>query len=42
MHVGGIPLADAAHGFRVVAGIVAAFTAIAGWLALRRRSDDGA
>jgi zinc transporter len=40
MNVGGIPLAGAAHGFWVVVGIVAAFTAIAGWLAFRGRADD--
>ncbi len=42
MNVGGIPLADAAHGFWVVVGIVAAFTAVAGWLAFRRNGDDHA
>jgi len=42
MNVGGIPLANEAHGFAVVVGIVAAFTAIAGWLAFRRQGDDRA
>lgn len=42
MNVGGIPMADAAHGFWVVVGIVAAFTVVAGWLAFRRQGDDGA
>ena len=39
MNVGGIPLADAPHGFLVVVLIVASFTAIAGWLAFRRQRD---
>jgi len=39
MNVGGIPLADAPHGFWVVVMIVASFTAIAGWLAFRRQRD---
>lgn len=42
MNVGGIPMADAAYGFWVVVGIVAAFTVVAGWLAFRRQGDDGA
>ena len=39
MNVGGVPLADNAHGFWVVAAIVAAFTLVAGWLAFRRRGS---
>ena len=37
MNVGGIPLATSPHGFLIVALIVLSFTAIAGWLAFRRR-----
>jgi zinc transporter len=37
MNVGGVPLAQNEHGFWVVAAIVAAFTAVAAWLAFRRR-----
>ncbi len=36
MNVGGIPLAEHAHGFWVVVAIVAAFTSVAGWFAFRR------
>ena len=36
MNVGGVPLAQNPHGFWVVAAIVAAFTLVAGWFALRR------
>jgi zinc transporter len=39
MNVGGIPLAQAAHGFWVVVAIVASFTVIAGWLAFRRQRE---
>ncbi|NRR34099.1 transporter [Oxalobacteraceae bacterium] len=39
MNVGGIPLADAPHGFLVVVVIVASVTALAGWLAFRRQRD---
>jgi zinc transporter len=39
MNVGGIPLADDAGGFWIIAGIVAAFTLIAGWLALRKQRN---
>ncbi|MFS2008097.1 transporter [Duganella sp. CT11-25] len=39
MNVGGIPLAQEAHGFWVVVAIVASFTVIAGWLAFRRQRD---
>ena len=35
--VGGIPLAQYPHGFHWVAAIVVGFTALAGWLAFRRR-----
>jgi zinc transporter len=37
MNVGGIPLAESAHGFLVVVLIVVTFTLVAGWLALRKR-----
>ncbi len=37
MNVGGIPLADSANGFAVIALIVLTFTVVAGWLAFRRR-----
>lgn len=37
MNVGGVPLAQDPHGFWIVAGIVATFTAGAGWLLLRKR-----
>ena len=37
MNVGGIPLAQDPHGFHWVAAIVVGFTALAGWLAFRRR-----
>jgi len=37
MNVGGVPLAGNDHGFWVVAAIVAAITAVAAWLAFRRR-----
>jgi zinc transporter len=39
MNVGGIPLAQAEHGFLIVVVIVASFTVIAGWLAFRRQRD---
>lgn len=39
MNVGGIPLADAAHGFFVIVMMVALFTAVAGWWAFRRRRE---
>jgi zinc transporter len=38
MNVGGIPLAQAPHGFAVIIGVVAAFTALAAVLVLRQRS----
>ena len=37
MNVGGIPLAQDPHGFLRVAVLVGGFTALAGWLAFRRR-----
>lgn len=39
MNVGGIPLADHPHGFLIIVGIVATFTVVAGYLALRRPSE---
>jgi zinc transporter len=39
MNVGGVPLARDAAGFWIIAGIVAAFTVIAGWAVLRRRRE---
>ncbi|MGB9988278.1 transporter [Pseudoduganella rhizocola] len=39
MNVGGIPLAGDDSGFWIIAGIVAAFTVIAGWLALRKQRN---
>jgi zinc transporter len=35
MNVGGIPLAQDPHGFLYIVGIIATFTALAGWLAFR-------
>ena len=40
MNVGGIPLAQDEHGFWVVVSIVFAFTAVAAWLAFRRKRRD--
>lgn len=37
MNVGGVPLAQNEHGFWILVGVVAAFTAAAAWLAFRRR-----
>ena len=37
MNVGGIPLAQDPHGFYVIFGLIAAFMALAGWLAFRKR-----
>ena len=37
MNVGGIPLADNPHGFWIVVAIVVTFTAVAGWLAWRKK-----
>lgn len=39
MNVGGIPLADASHGFWVVVAIVASFTSIAAALAFRKNHE---
>jgi zinc transporter len=39
MNVGGIPLAQHAHGFWIVVAIVVSFTAIAGRLVFRRQRD---
>lgn len=39
MNVGGIPLAQHEYGFWIVVAIVATVTAIAGWLAFRRRDN---
>jgi zinc transporter len=40
MNVGGIPLGQDPQGFWIIAGIVASFTAVAGWLAFRKRGDE--
>jgi len=37
MNVGGIPLADHPHGFWVLVGVIAAFSALAAWLAFRNK-----
>lgn len=37
MNVGGVPLAEHPHGFAILMAVVAGFTAVAGWLAFRRR-----
>ncbi|WP_295854238.1 transporter [uncultured Xylophilus sp.] len=37
MNVGGIPLAEHPHGFWIVVGIVASFTAVAAWAAFRKK-----
>ena len=39
MNVGGIPLASNEHGFLIIMAVVAAFTVLAVWLALRNRPD---
>jgi zinc transporter len=39
MNVGGIPLNQDDHGFWTIVGVVAAFTAPALWIVLRRRND---
>jgi len=39
MNVGGIPLAEDAHGFLIIALIVLTFTIVAGWLAFRKKND---
>ncbi len=40
MNVGGVPWGDNPHGFWIVVGVVLAFTAIAGWIAMRRNGDS--
>ena len=37
MNVGGIPLSEHPHGFSIIAVIVLGFTAVAGWLAFRKK-----
>jgi zinc transporter len=37
MNVGGIPLAQHAHGFWIVVAVIASFTVLAAWLAFRKR-----
>jgi len=37
MNVGGIPLAQHSHGFWIVVALVLGFTAMAGWIAFRKR-----
>ncbi len=39
MNVGGIPLAEHKHGFWIVVAMVGGFTAVAAWIAKRRRRD---
>ncbi|AVR95308.1 transporter [Pseudoduganella armeniaca] len=39
MNVGGIPLASDSGGFWIIAGIVAAFTGVAGWIVARKRRE---
>ncbi len=39
MNVGGVPLAQHAHGFWIVVAIVATVTAVGGWLAFRRQRE---
>ena len=39
MNVGGIPLAQHENGFWIVVGIVATFTALAGWIVFRRQRE---
>lgn len=41
MNVGGIPLAQHENGFWIIAGIVATFTVVAGWLVIKRQRDSG-
>ena len=40
MNVGGIPLAEHKHGFWIVVSLVLTFTAIAAWIAFRRKRSD--
>ena len=37
MNVGGVPLADSPHGFVLMAVVVGVITALAGWIAFRKR-----
>jgi zinc transporter len=37
MNVGGVPLAQHAHGFWIVVAVVLGFTGLAAWLVLRKR-----
>ncbi|MBW8465031.1 CorA family divalent cation transporter, partial [Acidovorax sp.] len=39
MNVGGVPLSDDPQGFWIIVAVVVAFTAVAGWLALRDARD---
>ncbi|WP_188915951.1 transporter [Pseudoduganella buxea] len=39
MNVGGVPLAGDSGGFWIIAGIVAVFTAVAGWVVVRKRRE---
>jgi zinc transporter len=39
MNVGGVPLAQHAHGFWIVVAIMMGFTALAAWLVFRKRRD---
>lgn len=40
MNVGGVPLAEHAYGFWIVAGIVATFTVVAGWFVVRKQKQN--
>ncbi|CAN5502246.1 transporter [soil metagenome] len=40
MNVGGVPLAQHAHGFWIVVAIVLTFTAVAGWVAFRKQREQ--
>lgn len=40
MNVGGVPLAQHAHGFWIVVAIVLTFTLVAGWIAFRTKPRD--
>lgn len=39
MNVGGIPLAESAHGFWVVAGLILSGTSVAAWLVFKKRNS---
>ena len=41
MNVGGVPLAQHEHGFWIVLTVVFTFTALAGWLVIRRQRQRG-